>query len=270
LLCRGNDSVTVTVVQPFNITVSPSDSICIGSSSQLFASGGFRYTWNPALGLDRDNVPNPISTPLSSTFYRVIAFDQFNCFSDTGFVRVAVGPYPTVDLGTGTTVIAGTNVNLNATITGGPIASYRWTPTRDLSCTNCGNPLATINTNILYKLEVENIYGCTASDTISFKVNCDISQVFIPNAFSPDGDGINDILMVRAKGIAQVKYFRVFNRWGQLVFERSNINANDPQQGWNGKINGAAANPDVYVYTAEAICTAGGTYVYKGNVTLVR
>ncbi len=270
LLCRGTDSITVEVIQPFNMTVSNSDSICIGQSSQLFASGGFKYTWNPAVGLDRADVPNPISTPLSTTFYRVVGTDPFNCFTDTGFVRVAVGQYPTVDLGTGATVVAGTNVNLNAIITGGPIASYRWTPSRDLSCTNCGNPVATINTNIFYKLEVENIYGCTASDTISFKVNCDISQVFIPNAFSPDGDGINDILMVRAKGIAQVKYFRVFNRWGQLVFERGNINANDPQQGWNGKINGVPANPDVYVYTAEAICTAGGTYVYKGNVTLVR
>ncbi|MEO7310482.1 MAG: PKD domain-containing protein, partial [Chitinophagaceae bacterium] len=243
LLCTGSDSITVEVIRPFTMSVSPSDSICIGQSSQLFASGGFRYSWNPAVGLDRADVPNPISTPLSTTFYRVIGFDQYNCFSDTGFVRVAVGQLPTVDLGTGATVVAGTNINLNAVITGGPIAIYRWTPTRDLSCTNCGNPVATINTDILYKLEVETFYGCTASDTISFKVNCDPSQVFIPNAFSPDGDGINDILMVRAKGIAQVKYFRIFNRWGQLVFERSNFGANDPQQGWDGKIKGAIANP---------------------------
>jgi large repetitive protein len=117
---------------------------------------------------------------------------------------------------------------------------------------------------------VENAFGCIGSDTINFKVNCDPNQLFIPNAFSPDGDGTNDVLMVRGKGISAVKYFRVFNRWGQLVFERNNINVNDPQQGWNGSINGVPAQPDVYVYTAEAVCTAGGTFVYKGNVTLVR
>jgi len=268
--CRTTDSITVEVVQPLHITVSPHDSICIGESSQLFAGGASRYTWNPSIGLDFTNIPNPISTPLVTTMYQVVGFDAYNCFSDTGYVRVAVGKYPTVDLGTGGTVIAGTTVNLNAVITNGPIKKYTWTPSRDLSCTNCGNPVATINTNILYKLEVETFYGCTASDTISFKVNCDPSQVFVPNAFSPDNDGINDILMVRAKGIAQVKYFRIFNRWGQMVFERSNISANDPTQGWDGSVNSKPATPDVYVYTAEVVCTAGGTFVYKGNVTLVK
>jgi hypothetical protein len=76
--------------------------------------------------------------------------------------------------------------------------------------------------------------------------------------------------MIRGKGLATVRYFRVFNRWGQLVFERSNFNANDPQHGWDGKINGIPANPDVYVYTAEVVCTAGSNFIRKGNVTLVR
>jgi gliding motility-associated-like protein len=120
-------------------------------------------------------------------------------------------------------------------------------------------------------LEVENQFGCKASDTIGFRVFCDQqAQVFVPNAFSPDGDGLNDVLMVRGKGITAVRYFRIFNRWGQVVFERSNIQVNDPAQGWDGNINGVPAQPDVYVFTAEVQCTAGGTYTYKGNVTLIR
>lgn len=90
-------------------------------------------------------------------------------------------------------------------------------------------------------------------------------QVFIPTGFSPDGDGVNDVLMVRGKGLAMVKYFRIFNRWGQLVFERENAKANDPSGGWNGRIKGILADPDVYVFTAELICTAGGL-LYKKEI----
>jgi gliding motility-associated-like protein len=76
--------------------------------------------------------------------------------------------------------------------------------------------------------------------------------------------------MVRGKGLASVKYFRIFNRWGQLVFERNNIAANVAGEGWDGKVNGMPASPDVYVYTVEVICTAGANFVKKGNVTLFR
>jgi hypothetical protein len=77
-------------------------------------------------------------------------------------------------------------------------------------------------------------------------------------------------MMVRGKGISNIRYFKVFNRWGQVVFERSNIGVNDASQGWDGRINGIPAQPDVYVYMAEVVCTAGGTFTYKGNITLIR
>ncbi len=269
-LCRANDTIRVQVIQPFNMTVSPTTTLCIGDSVPLFATGAYTYSWSPAVSLNNANISNPIAKPTATTLYQVVGKDNFNCFTDTDYVRVNVGQYPTVDLGTGATVTAGTVITLNPTITNGPITRYRWTPPTDLSCANCPRPAATINRNISYKLEVENAFGCIGSDTINFRVNCDPNQLFIPNGFSPDGDGTNDILMVRGKGISVVKYFRIFNRWGQLVFERSDINVNDAQQGWDGRINGVPAQPDVYVYTAEAVCTAGETFVYKGNVTLVR
>jgi gliding motility-associated-like protein len=201
----------------------------------------------------------------------VIGSDQYKCFSDTAYVTVAVGSYPTVNLGTGALVVAGTPVVMDPILTNGPFLNYTWTPVQNLSCTNCPKPIATINTNITYKLEVENVYGCMASDTISYTVQCEeASQLFVPNAFSPDNDGLNDVLMVRGKGLASVKYFRIFNRWGQLVFEKNNFNPNDPNHGWDGKVNGVPANPEVYVYTAEVVCTAGGVFVKKGNVTLFR
>jgi gliding motility-associated-like protein len=130
--------------------------------------------------------------------------------------------------------------------------------------------VATIRRDITYFVKVTNIYGCEATDTVSFRTFCESAQVFIPNAFTPDGDGSNDILMVRAKGVASVKHFRIFNRWGEVVFERSNFQPNDPQHAWDGKIRGTVQPPAVYVYTAEVICENGTTYVYKGNVSILK
>lgn len=271
--CSNTDTVLVTVVQPFQISVSPNDTICFpqNESAQLFANGAKRYVWSPAVGLNASNIPNPIARPASTTAYTVIGYDDDNCFTDTAFVTVAVGYLPTLELGTGSMVVAGTAVTLNPIITNGPIKWYTWTPNKDLSCNNCPNPVATINNNILYRLNIENIYGCLATDTISYQVQCKQNeQVYVPNAFSPDGDGVNDVLMVRGKGLSMVKSFIIFNRWGQVVFEAQNFAANDPTAGWNGimKNTGKKAAQDVYVYRVETICTAGGTFTQTGNVTL--
>jgi gliding motility-associated-like protein len=131
-------------------------------------------------------------------------------------------------------------------------------------------PIATIKKDITYRVSVTTDYGCSANDTIRIKTFCESAQVFIPKAFTPDGDGLNDILMVRGTGIASVKYFRIFNRWGELIFERNNFAPNDSRFGWDGKIRGVVGPPDVFVYTAEVICENGSTYIYKGNTTSLK
>ncbi|MDB5251816.1 MAG: hypothetical protein JWP27_985, partial [Flaviaesturariibacter sp.] len=113
-------------------------------------------------------------------------------------------------------------------------------------------------------------FGCTGSDTITIKPFCTDVQAFVPNAFTPDGDGVNDILMVRGSGIAQVKTFRIFNRWGEVVFERGNFAPNNPAFGWDGKVKGIYGQPDVYVYTLEVICENGVPFTYKGNVSVLK
>ena len=268
--CAAYDTVVVTVIQAMNLLVSPNDSICIGSSSNLLASGATTYNWTPSATLSSSTVANPVATPTITTSYRVVGFDGFNCFTDTAFVIVAVGKFPRVNLGPDLTLATGTIHPLKSTITNGPIAQWLWQPSTDLSCSSCPLPLATIKKDITYTVLVTTPYGCTATDTISFKTFCENSQVFIPNAFSPDGDGINDVLMVRGKGIASVKHFKVFNRWGDLVFERSNFPPNIASFGWNGRVRGVVGPPDVFVYTAEVICENGTSYVYKGNTSIIK
>jgi gliding motility-associated-like protein len=269
--CAATDTLFVEVPQPFKITYSASDSICLGQSKQFSANGAFAYQWSPATGLNSAAIANPVASPTISTTYRVIGYDNSGCFTDTGFVTLGVGRIPTVDLGNGGTVVAGTQVPMSPVFTNGPFARLAWSPATGLSCSDCPNPVATINSNTTYTLTVTTPFGCSATDTIGYRVVCtQAEQVYIPNAFSPDNDGVNDVFMVRGKGLARVKYFRVFNRFGQVVFERANFDANDPRYGWDGKINGVPASPDVYVYTAELLCTGGSTYFEKGNVTLVR
>jgi gliding motility-associated-like protein len=119
-------------------------------------------------------------------------------------------------------------------------------------------------------VEATNYYGCTGRDTVCIKVFCEQGQVFIPNIFTPDGDGVNDRLIVQGKGISVIRSFRIFNRWGQVVFDKANFPPNDVSSGWDGRINGNAASPDVYVYTCEVVCEDGTVYTYKGNVAIVK
>jgi gliding motility-associated-like protein len=268
--CAAYDTVVVTVIQPMNLVVSPNDSICIGSSSNLLATGATTYVWSPAATLSSSTAANPVATPLITTGYRVVGYDGFNCFTDTAFVIVAVGNFPTINLGPDLTLSTGTQHPLNSSITNGPISRWLWQPSTDLSCNNCPLPIATIKKDITYTVMVTSPYGCSATDTISFKTFCESAQVFIPNAFTPDGDGINDVLMVRGKGIASVKNFRIFNRWGELVFERSNFSPNIVSFGWDGRVRGVVGPPDVFVYTAEVICENGTSYVYKGNTSIIK
>ena len=100
---------------------------------------------------------------------------------------------------------------------------------------------------------------------------CDNSQVFIPNTFTPNGDGHNDRFYVSGKGIGSVLRLSVYNRWGELMFETHNTNANDPAAGWDGTYKGVVLEPDVFVYIVQVTCELGGQpYNFKGDISLVR
>lgn len=267
--CPGYDSVYLMVRKPFEMRTPPNDTVCAGRSVNLSANNAHTYQWSPAEGLNRTDIANPTATPTATTRYRVIGRDAYGCFTDTGYVTIAVGPKPTVNIGADLTTVNGSPVTFNPVIENGPIVHYSWTPASQLSCSDCPTPTGIVNTNTLYTLTVENSFGCSAVDSIFVSAMCQKAEVFVPNAFTPDGDGLNDVLTVRGTGIS-VKSFRVFNRWGNMVFEKTNFAANDAKYGWDGKVKGVPATPDVYVYTAEVICDNGTVYTYKGNTTILK
>jgi gliding motility-associated-like protein len=268
--CIGKDSVTISVSKPFKIKTNPADTVCAGGSRQLLASGAELYKWFPGSTLNRTDIPNPVALSPVSTAYRVVGYDSAGCFTDTAYVSLTVGPKPTIDLGPDKVLSAGTLLPLTSTVTNGPITKWDWLPYTDLSCTNCPEPVATIKRDINYAVRATNAYGCSATDTIRIKVFCENTQVYIPNVFTPDHDGINDVLMVRGTGINTVKLFRIFNRWGEVVFEKANFAPNDKGSGWDGMVRGVPAPPEVYVYTCEVLCETDVAFNYKGNVAIVK
>jgi gliding motility-associated-like protein len=269
--CIDKDTLNVTVFQPIEVAVSPDQTICEGQSVNLQATGtAVLYTWSPATGLNRANAANPIAAPKTTTTYQVVGFDGHQCFTDTGLIKVVVNPNPRIDVGPDITMATGSMYNFAPVTQNGPIASWRWSPANDLSCAACSTPVASITRNRTYYATVTNEFGCVATDSMNIKTFCLNTQVFIPNAFSPDGDGVNDMLMVRGKGIAQIRAFRIFSRWGELIFERTNFQPNDPAFGWDGRVRGKVGPSEVYVYTADVICENDLINTYKGNVTLLK
>ncbi|RAJ83065.1 gliding motility-associated-like protein [Chitinophaga dinghuensis] len=266
--CKNEKSVALTVTQPF--TISTSDHItCFGGSVQLNVTGADHYTWSPAIGLNRTDIPNPIATPQITTNYNVSGFDKYNCFEMKATAHVTVNPKPAVDAGPDITQSNGSIIPLHVKVSE-DVTRIKWTPTENLSCSNCTNPTLTPKGDATYYVEVTNGYGCTNMDDINVKIICDNSNIFIPNTFSPNKDGVNDIFYIRGRGVQEVKSMKIFNRWGQLIFERYSFPTDDITKGWDGTFKGQMLPPDVYVYFAEVVCDKGGLGLLKGNLTLLR
>jgi gliding motility-associated-like protein len=150
------------------------------------------------------------------------------------------------------------------------VAKYLWTPSSTLSCSDCPQPIATPKFTTTYKISVVDSNGCINNSEITVFVTCQGAEIFVPNTFSPNGDGSNDIFYVRGKGLDRVKSLRIFNRWGEVVFEQQNFPVNNPMYGWNGKYKGNKPVPDVYVYQVEIFCENSQIVHFEGNIALIQ
>jgi gliding motility-associated-like protein len=166
------------------------------------------------------------------------------------------------------TVQAGFPVTIPATYSPNTQA-WNWSPPKGLSCTDCPSPDAGPNFNTTYQVQFTDANGCSNTASVEVIVICKNANVFIPNTFSPNGDGSNDVFYPRGKGLNRVKLLRVFNRWGEVVFENREFPVNDPGTGWNGIYKGRKAQPDVYVYQAELYCDNGDIIRINGNIALI-
>ncbi|RAJ83064.1 gliding motility-associated-like protein [Chitinophaga dinghuensis] len=269
--CTMRDSVDISVVPKVALTVASNDiKVCYGSSTKLQASGATNFKWTPVDGLTNDRIPDPISTPTADITYQVTATNDPMCpYSAPVSVKVSVKPVPDVDAGKSQTVPVGSVVKLMATGSG-DVVKWQWSPTDYLDCSFCPIVTAAVRKPMTYSVTGTNAFGCTKSATVTVDLVCNSDAIYIPNTFSPNGDGVNDIFYPRGKGISFVKSLRIFNRWGQEVYRREKFNTDDKSRGWDGTFNGKPQPSDVYIYFLEAYCDTNDFLQLKGNLTLLR
>lgn len=267
--CESDDTLYVKAIQPPNLDIQPAaPEICNGGFVQLTATGSQRYTWTPATGLNSATIYNPRARPVNTTTYTVTGTDSLSCFSQSRSVTVTVLPLPIVNAGPDQTIPGGGSATLNVTGNFG-ITGYTWRPSISLNCDNCPSVIATPKATTNYVVWASNSVGCVATDTVTVFVVCNNQNFFVPNTFSPNGDGMNDVFYPRGKGIERIRSMIIYNRWGERVFEKREFPVNDASAGWNGFVNGRKANSDVYTYFIEIVCENNLIIPYKGNVTLI-
>jgi gliding motility-associated-like protein len=260
LNCKGRDSVQVIVHQAGFASVSPSNTaVCPNTPVTLTATGAATYQWVPGLYLDDSTAGTTISNPGTTTDYTLYATDKYGC-TDTLGVHLQVFSESLVTLPDSAIIFPGDSYQMDP---GGNALYFSWFPTVGLSNASISNPVATPNVNTRYYVTGTTEAGCVSTDSIYVLVHQE-SMISMPNAFSP-GPGQNSQFKVAHAGIASLKSFRVYNRWGTKVFETKDIN-----EGWDGRLNGESQPMGVYIYTVEAVDNNGKSFVQNGNVTLIR
>ena len=173
-------------------------------------------------------------------------------------VSVTLDEQPIITLGESLTL------NANVTQTDDSNLTYEWSPAEGLSCTDCPNPIATPSDNIVYAVSVQNTLNCEAEASVAISLN--INKYLVPNAFTPNDDGVNDMFKIFARNAAKVEY-EIYDRWGEPIFA---VNSTDLNDGWNGTFNGKDCEVGVYVFYGHVEYTDGTTEKFKGNVSLIR
>lgn len=267
--CANVDTVSVNVKQRFVMTARPGDTLCTGRSVRMFASGAATYTWSPGTGLNSTTSATPMASPRTTTTYRVIGEDDRHCFKDTNYVTIKVYPIPTVEAGQDKTINVGQSVDIMPNVSA-DVTNVTWTPSTSIVSNHYPGITVRPRETTTYLVEVTNPGGCKSKDNVTVFVVCNGSNVFIPNTFSPNNDGMNDMFYPRGTGLFQIKTMRIFNRWGEIVYERNAFMPNDASKGWDGTYNGKKLTPDVYVYTIDILCDNNSVLTFKGNIALIQ
>ncbi|RYZ50778.1 MAG: gliding motility-associated C-terminal domain-containing protein, partial [Sphingobacteriales bacterium] len=257
--CTANDAVEITVVPADFITVSADTGICPRDSAQLRAANGISYIWRPAFYIDDSTSATPFVSPVTTTNYTVYAMNAQGC-SDTQTIQVTVHPAAVITLADSARIFGGERYQISPATNA---VYFSWFPPLGLTETDISNPVASPDVNTRYFVRATTEYGCAVTDSIDLLVNLD-SYLDVPNAFTP-GSAPNNTIRVVRRGEAVLKSFAIYNRWGNKVFETSDINA-----GWDGSFKGKPQPMGVYVYVAEAVTPSGRKFTKRGNITLLR
>ena len=257
--CQKTGQTSVTIHPKPEINLNPSSAmLCRGDSLLIEVTGANTYSWLPAEGLNTDQPDFVWAKPLASVTYRVNGENGFGCL-DTASVSVTVLQKPVADAGPDKVAILHEPLQLAGSALGEGY-TVEWSPPASLSDPRILEPMALPQADQYYVLQLTSVSGCGSDrDTMFVKL---YNAICIPNAFTPNGDGLNDFWRIPALLAYKMYRVSVFNRWGAKVFE-----TNDIAEGWNGKVGGVEQPAGVYVYI---INIGNNSDFYKGSFTLIR
>jgi gliding motility-associated-like protein len=259
--CKGIAIKNMTINPQPGIKINSPDSVCQNKPFNLTSTATgtapiVSYQWTPTLGLSNPTGASTSATATTVAQYSLNITDANGCKSST--TSSTYIQFPPMPLQWDSTVIIGQTIPINGYA--GSNMSYTWTPPLDLNCLYCVNPVSSTTVNTVYTVTVADNLGCFSRvNTYTIYVRPE-STIDVPTAFTPNGDGKNDIIYVDGWGIKKLTYFRIFNRWGQLLFE-----TNDIKVGWDGTYNGVPQNMETYVYQVS-----GESYLEGKNKVLLK
>ncbi|MDX2002456.1 MAG: gliding motility-associated C-terminal domain-containing protein [Chitinophagales bacterium] len=265
--CTASKSESITEPDPINISLDRKNPTCYqGSDGNVSASviGGvpsYEYQWNNGAWATDGSAQG-----LASGKYVLVMRDANGCTVSDSLELVDPLPITLNVTPEQDTIIYGNEVQLTSeygTTVPGPI-TYQWQPTYALSCTDCPDPIANPLFTTEYTLSIADANGCKTEKTVLVYIDEELRPFYVPNAFTPNSNGINDKFLVYASGVKEME-LKVYDRWGELVFQSSDINS-----GWDGTYKGEPLTPNTFVYTAKVVYLDGKEKSAKGSVTLLR
>lgn len=265
-VCQRIDSITINVLHKPVVYAGTDTTICYKTNAVLIGSafnlsGPVNFSWSPPDSLNTPNAPITIARIDTSRQFTLTVTDNYGCnFSVSDSVWVIMMPPLVVFAGNDTNAIINRPHQLLAS--GGN--NYVWSPVGPLNNPFIANPLAILNADTYFRVVVTDAIGCTDDDTVFIKVY-EGPMYYIPNAFSPNGDGQNDIFRPIPVGIQSTEYFRVFNRYGELMYQ-----TNKWMEGWDGTIKGKPSASGTYAWMIKGVDKNGRVVEMKGTVILIR
>ncbi|HQU58919.1 MAG TPA: gliding motility-associated C-terminal domain-containing protein, partial [Saprospiraceae bacterium] len=268
--CPDSASAVLNAPPPLSVALQSIDPLCFGDEEGIIIVDAVNGGVGPYLySLDGSAFTGtPQFSNLGIGVHDVQVQDANGCIWEDE-IGINQPEQLVVELGDDLEIDLGDSVRLYAQTTY-PVNQYNWESAIGLSCENCADPFVRPLETMAFSVRVSDENGCTAFDRITVFVDRR-RNVFIPNVFSPNGDGQNDVFTIFAGPEAvRVKTFYVFNRWGEPMYELFNFEPNNPAFGWDGTHRGELMNGGVYVYMAEIEFVDGVTELYKGDIMLLR
>ncbi|MEO0726318.1 MAG: gliding motility-associated C-terminal domain-containing protein [Bacteroidota bacterium] len=268
--CTATAAATLSAPLPLTLDLLVESPACDDSNGGSVSIEGVTGGTEPYVyAVDNQAyTPSPLFSGLDVGNHLVSVQDANGCVLDEVII-VNSAPILTVELGQDIEMVPGDTIELFAQ-TSYPVAGYKWTGGPIEECEDCPTPVISPTESVAYSVTVTDENGCTATDRVTVFVRKS-QEVYIPNAFSPDNDGTNDIFMIYGGGdVKSVKSFYVFNRWGESMFESFGFAPGDPVHGWDGRHRGELLNAGVYIYMAEVEFQDGEVIIYKGDVVLMK